>query len=176
MDSLFHFILAILAGMAVGLHMKHGFRNIVFIALIAVLIDVDHFMFGGRSLFHNIFTLLIPIGLFLFFYHFEKGKIKYQSLSLILFAVLVSHFAADLFYGNSLPLLWPFSQTPFALPEWLMVKLVGTPYLIVSKEAIALLLGGGIIMLTHFVEDFIYFFEKKHLSFKKAINKVEEEV
>lgn len=178
MDSLFHFMLAIIAGMAVGLHKKHSLRTIILIALIAVLIDVDHFILGGRSIFHNIwFIFVLPVALFFYFFKHEKKSIKRQSYSLILLAVLASHLVADLFTEGAVMLFWPLSMTAYAIPAWVITKLPISPYYtIISKEGIALTLGASIILLTHFTEDFIFFFRKKHLGLKKAIRKVKGEL
>ena len=162
MDSLFHFILAILACMAVGLHRKHGFRVIIAVSLIAVLIDVDHFIFGGRTLLHNIwFIALVPIILFFVAYWYEHRKkprvIKWQSYILLLLVVLVSHAMADLFQGGKL-------------------MIPNTPYPIISTTGVAFLIGFVVILSAHFIEDFIYFVDKKHNSIKTAFGKLKSEV
>ncbi len=177
MDSLFHFMLAIIAGMAVGLHKKHSFRTIVLIAFAAVIIDVDHFMFGGRSLFHNVwFIFALPILTFLLAYKYEKKSIKWQSYSLILLAVLTSHLVADLFSEGSIMLFWPFSMTAYVIPAAAVFSLPATPYTIIGQNGIALTIGAAIILLTHFVEDFIYFFRKKHFGLKKTIKRLKGEL
>ena len=62
MDSLFHFIFPIIAALAAKVHVKHEIRNILIVGVLAVLIDVDHFVGVERATFHNIFvTVLIPI-------------------------------------------------------------------------------------------------------------------
>ena len=180
MDSLFHFILAFMAAMVVGLHKKHGLRIIFIFAAIAVLIDLDHWIMPGvvTKPLHTIFiAVLLPLVLFLFFYKYEKkGSIKWQSYSLILLVVLVSHLVTDYFYGSEhgVPLFWPFIDKVFLIPEWAWTFSIGGVYdaAIMNSVSVAFLIGFAIFMLVHFIEDFIFYFRKKHMSSSKALKKV----
>lgn len=180
MDSLFHFILAIMAAMIVGLHRKHGLRVVFLIALAAVFIDLDHWFIPSIVMkpLHNIFFIvLFPLALFLIFYKYEKKRsIKWQTYALILLVVLVSHLVADFFYGpsNGVPLLYPFSTAIYLFPQYTLgiPMPAGDTGYIITPTAIAFLTGFIIFMLAHFIEDFVYYFRKKHMSFKKACKRV----
>lgn len=175
MDPLWHLVFAILAAMAVGLHKKHGMRDIVLLAFIAMLIDVDHLFFAYPRALHNIFiTVALPLSLFYVAFHYEKrtGSIKFQSYALIMFIILVSHVISDMFYGNSIAFLYPLSTAAVSLPQ-ISYSLFG--YKLISPEGIALTVFVLIVALVYFVEDFIFWFEKKHKSRKAAIRRVEEE-
>lgn len=180
MDSLFHFVLAIIACMAVGLHRKHGLRIIVLISFFAVLIDIDHFIFAGQKYLHNIWLIaIIPIILFFIAYWYEhkqkKRSIRWQTYSLLLLVVMISHAVADYFSSEGLMLFYPFSKAVIMIPSWLAMQLPNTPYAIISQASIALLIGFVVILLAHFIEDFIYFVEKKQEPVKTAIKDIKRE-
>ena len=176
MDSLFHFLLAFMACLVVGLHRKHGLRIVFLFAVIAVLIDLDHWLMPGQVIkpMHNLFfVVLFPLALFLYFYKYEKkGSIKWQTYSLLLLVVLVSHVVVDYFYGSEhgVPLFWPLSDKVYLIPEWSLKFSWAGVYdaAIMNSVSIAFLVGFLVFMSAHFVEDFIYLFKKQHMSAKKA--------
>ncbi len=192
MDSLFHFVFSIIAGMAIGIHQKHKLNALFVLAFSAVIIDVDH-LFGmeARGTLHNIFIVaILPLAAFLFFFHYEnkffnkskRKSIKLQTYSLLLFVMLAGHVAADLFYEGEVKLLYPFSTDTYKAPNFTTTidNLFPqfsylTPYSwakIISTDGIALLAYAIIIMFGAFTEDFIYFFEKKHESFRRSLKNV----
>ena len=85
-------MLALLAGLAMGLHRRHKVSYVALVSLVSVFIDLDHFLVplgyetDYRSM-HNIFVaILIPLGLFFISYRLEKvsGSDKYQTFSSLL--------------------------------------------------------------------------------------------
>ncbi len=191
MDSLFHFVFSVIAGLAINIHQKHKLNVLIGIALLAVAIDADHF-FGleARGTLHNVFvTFFLPIALFLFFYKYEnslfaKGyhrtkSIKYQTYALLLLVMLMGHVVGDLFYEGGVKFLYPFSNEQFSIPpirmtvEQVIPPLTTfTPYPwgnIVSRDGIALSLYAMILFSAAFIEDFIFFFERKHESIRKSV-------
>jgi len=173
MDTLFHFIFSIIAGMALGLHLKHKLEIVVLAAAFSLLIDLDHF--GGfitRGSFHNIFIfLLLPFVLFLLAYIYEKpkGQIKWQSFFLLLLVMLAGHVAADSFSEGKVLLFYPLSMKEIGMISEGTRMFDSIHPAVVEKEGIALALYFIILAGAVFIEDFIFFFEKQHESFKKSI-------
>lgn len=169
MDSLFHFTFAFIGGLAIGLHKKHKVKIIAILAFLAVLIDIDHFLSQSIKVFHNIFVVLIPFALFLAFYYYEKDResIKYQSYSLILLVMLLGHLIADTFYERGVRLFYPFSAHVFKSPE-VFVNAGGLGH-IIAPEGISIAVYGLVIALAYFIEDFVYFFEKKHERIRSSL-------
>ncbi len=189
MDSLFHFIFSIIAGMAIGIHQKHKLNALFVLAFSAVIIDIDH-IFGmeARGTLHNIFVVVfLPLAAFLFFFRYEnrlfnksrRKSIKLQTYSLLLFVMLAGHVAADTFYEGEVKFFYPLSAKAVKAPNFAMTidnlfpqLSYLTPYpwaKIISTDGIALLVYAVIIMFGAFAEDFIYFFEKKHESFRRSL-------
>ena len=109
MDSLFHFIFPMIAALAARVHIKHPIRNILFVALLAVLIDVDHFIGLERALFHNVFiTIFIPLALMAFVFPLDK-KYYLKGFTLLLIIFLSSHLVLDVFTEPGVALFYPLS-------------------------------------------------------------------
>ncbi len=178
MDTLFHFVFSVLAALALGLHQKHRLLFVFWAAFFSILIDVDHlFLLFNPSLFpvhrplHNIFVIIfLPLALFLIAFYIErkKGTTILQSFFLVLMVLLVGHVIADMFF-DSVELLYPISTVRFGFPN-IEVLIPSQFYLpLISRQGIALAVYGLFICLALFVEDFIYFFEKKHEQAKNAL-------
>jgi len=174
MDTLFHFIFSIIAGMALGLHIKHKLEIVVFASALALLIDIDHFFgFYRRATFHNVFVIfLIPFLLFLLAYIYERprGKIKFQSLALLFLIMLVGHVVADMFVEGTVILFYPLSTMEIGMTEFGTTLFDFIHPAVVNKEGIGLVIYLIILAGAIFVEDFIYFFEKQHEKFAKALD------
>ena len=177
MDTLYHFVFSIIVGLAIGVHIKHKFRILVALAFLSVLVDVDHFFgLSARGTFHNIFFMFfIPGILFLIFYvHEDKKSIKLQSYSLILLVMLMGHMVSDMMYGGSVMLFYPFSQAMYGVPTYEVLATSGFYSPIVTGNGLVLMTYTLILLSVVFLEDFIYFFEKRHKSMKKALRSVRQ--
>ena len=180
MDPLFHFIFSVVVAFALGLHRKHKAFFVIGVAVAASLIDLDHlisiFYNPVNSIyfapFHNLFfVILFPLILFLISFYKEKGtsSIKWQSFSLILFVLLFGHLLADSF-DHPVFLLFPFSSESFFFPNTALV--FSHIYPLITSFGLMSLIYFIVISLVLFVEDFIYFFEKKHERFSNAVKDV----
>jgi len=177
MDSLAHFMLALLAGLAVGLHRKHKVSYIALIALFAVLIDLDHFLVGlgyeteYRSM-HNIFVaILTPLLLFLIACYFEKGTgtDRFQTFFLLLTLMLASHVLADMVGGPGVKLFYPYGQTSYALPDYQLALPNG--WQIIGRDGIYLTIYTVLIFAGALIHDALYYEEHKGMGTAKAIKK-----
>lgn len=172
MDTLFHAVFGFIAGMAVNAKLKHRVFWVAIIAVGAVLIDVDHFIFAYPRTFHNVFiTVLLPALLFAAAYRYERGRdsIKYQSLVILLFVMLNGHLVADMF-GSDLRLMYPLSTASFGVPDAWQLAINEGRWGIISPDGIAFAVYAGIIALAYYAEEFIYFVEKQNEPVAKAIN------
>ena len=192
MDSLFHFVFSIIAGLAIIPRQKHKLNIVFMLAFSAVVIDIDHFFgFSARGTLHNIFiTLFFPVALFLFFFHYEnrwfnkskKKSIKLQTYSLLLLVMLTGHIVADTFYHGGVKYFYPLSGKNYEMPSFELSVEKFVPQLsaltdypwanVITRDGIALSLYAIIIFLGLFAEGFIYFFEQKHERFRKALKDV----
>jgi len=180
MDSLFHFIFAIIGGLALNLHRKHKLELIVFIAFAAVLIDIDHF-FGmvPRGTLHNLFFVIgFPFALFIAFYSYEKKKssIRLQSAALLLMVMLFSHVIADTFSEGKVLFFYPLSQAGYGMLNLEIAFLENLHAGIINVEGIAAVVYFILLLAAIFIEDFIYFFEKQHMKLRAAFRKTEEDL
>ncbi|NOQ38242.1 hypothetical protein GQ472_05115 [archaeon] len=175
MDTLFHFIFSIIVGLAIGIHRKHRISVLVMLAFLSILVDIDHFLgLSSRGTFHNVFfVFFVPLTLFLVFYVYEERKsIKFQTYSLILLVMLTGHLVSDMLRGGVVKLFYPFSSVSYSFPEYTVVATSDFFSPVVSSDGLILLVYSFILFSAVFIEDFIYHFEKKHESFKKALSGV----
>lgn len=173
MDTLFHFMLALIGGFALNSRRSYSVLFLFSAALVSVLIDADHFIFAYRRTFHNVFTVvLIPLALFYLAYLYEdRRSIRLQSFFLVLMVMLMGHVITDLAATpGGLMLFYPVSHAYYSVPK---VEIMATSDFyspLVSTLGIALLLYGLLISFGLFIEDFIYFFEEKHEKLKRALS------
>lgn len=146
MDSLFHFVFALVGGYVLvkGLGVKYNPYTLVLLSLSSLLIDLDHLtVFIGLSetlRLHNIFIALIP----LLFY------IIYRNIYFIVFTVmLLGHLIADMVQGMyGIPLFYPLTRTTYLIPKNWEIYLGGDPTSpIVSTFGIGITLYFGLILL-----------------------------
>lgn len=178
MDTLFHFVFSIMAGMAV-FRGKHKLPAVVTLAFLLVLLDADHFFgMSTRGTFHNIFIVfVVPLVAFYIFYLYEdKKSIKLQTYALTLMVMLAGHVAADMFYGGGVMLFYPFSTTSVTAPNFLLLATNRFYAPIISRDGVALAVYSIVLMFAFFIEDFIYFFEKKHQKIKSAIASTRKDI
>jgi membrane-bound metal-dependent hydrolase YbcI (DUF457 family) len=175
MDILFHFIFPLIIALAAKVHVKHELRDILIAGILAVLIDLDHFIGLERATFHNIFiTLLLPIIIVILAFSF-KGKYNFKGFSILLLIFLSSHLVLDVFPGP-IALFYPFSNNYYgfnfniAIP--IKSKLAPEGYL-VSSLGLGILIYFIIIVLPClYLDEIIEIMEKKHESFRKAIKEM----
>lgn len=172
MDSLFHFVFAFIAGMAVNTKLDHRPFWVALVALSAVLIDVDHLIFAYTRTFHSlVFVVGVPALLFYAAYHREKesDSITYQSLAILLFVMLVGHVIADMFDGGTLRLFYPFLSAEFTVPASVELNFLKANWFVSTRDGAAIAVYGAVIGLAYYAEEFIYFFEERHESAANAL-------
>jgi len=177
MDSLFHFIFPIIAALAAKVHVKHEIRNILIVGVLAVLIDIDHFIGVERATFHNIFvTVLIPIIIIILAFSL-RVRYSLKGFSILLLIFLSSHTFLDLFSGSpGVALFYPISNTYYSLEFGITVPMT-TKFVpsviegyVISSLGLGILIYLIIIILPClFLDDIIETMEKKHESFRKAL-------
>lgn len=171
MDTLFHIVFGFIAGMAVNMRLKHAPVYVAAVAIMAVLIDIDHFLFAYSRTFHTVFiTVGIPALLFILAYRYEQGSdaIRYQSLVILLFVMLNGHLVADLF-GSDLRLLYPLSDTAFGIPATWEITFAKDSWPLIAPEGIVMAVYGTIIAAAYYAEEVIYFVERQHTSIRAAL-------
>ncbi|MBU3904700.1 MAG: metal-dependent hydrolase [Nanoarchaeota archaeon] len=173
MDSLFHFIFPIIGALAAKVHIKHPIRNILLVAALTVLIDIDHFIGLERATFHNVFiTVLLPIAFIVWAFSLKKNFYM-KAFSILLLIFLSSHVMLDVFTEPGVALLYPFSSEYYSIAFNVAVPLTSqfaSEGLIISSISIGILLFFILVILPcYFLDEIIVIMEKKHESFWKAV-------
>jgi membrane-bound metal-dependent hydrolase YbcI (DUF457 family) len=189
MDSLFHFIFPIIAVLAARPRTKHIIKTSIAAASIAVLLDLDHFIGLERALLHNIFvTLLLPLALLYFSFHFRTNKYV-KGFFFLLLIFLSSHLMLDLFsspaFGTGIgieenafgvALFYPLSNVRYSINFNIIISKIGYQSLegyLVSSLGFGILLYFIIIIVPClFLEDIIDIAERRHEKFRKAANEL----
>jgi hypothetical protein len=188
MDSLFHFVFPIIAALAARLNIRHQIKTILSLAVLTVLMDLDHISpIYERALLHNVFiTLLIPLILIFLSFHFRLDRHKKAAL-LLLLIFLSSHVVLDLFeVWNSqgigirqdmpgrvgVALFYPLSSVrysiDFNIPTPSIVPIGGDTYIATSAGVGILFYFAAIIVPCLFLDDIIEISERKHERLRKA--------
>jgi len=176
MDTLSHFILALLAGLAMDLHRKHRLSLIVFISFCSVLIDLDHFLVPwGYAMqyrsFHNIFIVfLIPCTLFLISYYFERNtrSDKFQIFFLLLTVMLTGHLIADMIQGP-VQIFHPVSDMEVSVPQLDIQATDDFISPIVNSYGVGMAVYALIIFVGVFIHDILYHQRRKRLNSRDAL-------
>jgi membrane-bound metal-dependent hydrolase YbcI (DUF457 family) len=163
MQPIEHFLLSLIAGIGVGLHLdniKKKYLIIFILACIATAIDLDHLLpmytQGGIKAFHNIFLLIFfPVVLFIgaSVYESRKGGSIYQRNMLILAVLFVGHMLQDSMTGN-IPLFYPISKGQYTVIS--LGFTVDSVLFSLTTQQSLLLIWGGIIAFANLVETVIY--------------------
>jgi membrane-bound metal-dependent hydrolase YbcI (DUF457 family) len=175
MDSLAHFMLALMAGLAVGLHRRHKVRYVALVALLAVLIDLDHFLvlIGIGTVYrsmHNVFVaVMLPLLLFELSWFFERktASFGFQTFFLLLTIMLAGHVIADMVGSPGVKLLYPFSNADYSLPD--IVFALPNGWEIVGRDGVYLSIYGAVVFVGALIHDALYYEEKKKMGAVKAI-------
>ncbi len=176
MDTLSHFILGFLGGLAMGLHRKHKVTYIAFISFLAVLIDLDHFLvplgYGTeyRSMHTVYITILMPLLLFFISAYLERGKqtARFQTFFLLLTVMLSGHVIADMIYGP-VKILYPFSSQGYTIPKIDIQATSDFQSQIIGPTGIGMAAYAILIFIGAMIHDTIYHMKKKGLGFKAAL-------
>ena len=117
MDSLFHFVFAFVGGyiLARGLELEISIFRISILAFLSLFIDISHII-GVLGLSHNVFVFIPLILIYLVFH-----KIEFESWKnyVLVFSVMVAgHLIADMIFGIGIPLLFPFSEKFYLIPQY----------------------------------------------------------
>lgn len=146
MDTLFHFIFALVGGYVLvkGLGIRYHLSILIFLSISSLLIDLDHLMtylgvYEGLKL-HNLLIVLIPVVLFFIF-----RDIYFAVFSVMLFG----HLIADMIYGiYGVPLFYPFSKATYLIPRQWEIYFSNDPTMpLVSTAGIAILIYLAVISL-----------------------------
>jgi hypothetical protein len=178
MDTLSHFIFSVLGGMAVGLHKKHKLRYVVFISLLAVLIDLDHFLvpWGNilerRSMHTIYFAILAPAILFLASRHYERHteKDRFQTFFLLLGIMLTGHLIADMIEGP-VKIFYPLSNANITLPKVNIQATKDFQSTIVGQYGIGLAAYAIIIFSGALLHDTLWHARRDKSGYKNALHK-----
>jgi membrane-bound metal-dependent hydrolase YbcI (DUF457 family) len=176
-----------IAAMAARLNLRHQVKIIFSLAVLTVLIDLDHLsLLYERALLHNVFiTLLIPIVLILLSFHFRLDRYK-KGAFLLLLIFLSSHIMLDLFeVWNShgigikqgdpkigVALFYPLSSTRYSIdvniPTPGILPIDGDTFIVTSAGVGILLYFAIIVIPCLFLDDIIEISEKHHERLRKA--------
>lgn len=181
MDSLFHFLFPIIGALAARLHVKHGFRTILFLGFLTVIIDIDHYIYGfERMLFHNIFlTVALPMAIIAYVFIYEKDYYA-KGFSVMLFLFLSSHLILDIFTEPGVAVFYPLSRQYYVVNFNVYVPVLSkfvTEAAIISSYGIGLLIFSVLILLPcMFLDEIIITMEKGHEDFRFALKDVKKEI
>ncbi len=164
MQSIVHFLLSIVAGLAIAPHIENRTKKyslIFLLALATTSIDLDHFLpfyqETGIKIFHNVFVFVVfPIALFLAFclYERKKGSSIMQRVSLLLCIMFVGHMFLDAISAGGLPLFYPLSSFKFTIGE--MAVASDSPVFSLTSAQVLMLIWGAMIFGANIAETLIY--------------------
>lgn len=159
MDTLFHFIFALMGGMAVGFFRKYSINLIIFASFTSILIDLDHFLVplklaSSYTLLHNIFIVFfLPLFLFLLARYYEDTihPTKLQTFFLLMMIMLTGHVIADMFCGPIM-LLYPLDNTGLMIPdiEIMLTNSFSSP--VIGNGGIAIAMYALVILFGIFID------------------------
>jgi hypothetical protein len=164
MQPIVHFLLSIVAGLGIGLHLDNKKDKVMLIFLLALItcaIDADHLLPGysetGLAIFHNIFVfILLPAELFLVFFILERQKstsIKQRS-ALILSVMFMGAMLTDGISESGMPLFYPLRTEMFGFIN-MRTELDATVFSLTSGQVI-LILWGCVIAGANLLETLIF--------------------
>jgi hypothetical protein len=163
MQTIIHFLLSIVAGLGVGLHLENKVKKYILISLLALstaCIDLDHILpmysQNGVKIFHNFFVfLLIPAILFFAFYFYEnkKGSSIGQRACLVLSVMFVGHMFLDGVSGT-MPFFFPVNSKMFTISN--IGFTINPTFFTLTSLHVILIVWGIAIIGANFLETLIY--------------------
>lgn len=164
MQPIIHFLLSIVVGIGVGLHLDSKIKKyslILLLAFAATCIDLDHllpiYQETGIKIFHNVFVFVFfPVALLLIFCVYERGNgstIKQRSC-LLLCVMFVGHMFLDAISESGLPIFYPFRSDRFTVCN-LGITIHPSIFTLTSEQVI-LLIWGAIICFANLYETITY--------------------
>ncbi|UCG95319.1 MAG: metal-dependent hydrolase [archaeon] len=181
MDSLFHFLFPVIGALAARVHVKHGLRTILILGLLAVIIDIDHYIYGfERLLFHNIFfTVALPLAIIALVFIY-KNDYYMKGFSVMLFLFLSSHLILDVFTEPGVAVFYPLSSQYHTINFNIYVPILSR---FAAKGAIISSYGTGMLIFAIFIllpcmflDKIIVTMESKHENFETAMKDVKKEM
>jgi hypothetical protein len=164
MQPIVHFLLSIVAGLGVGLHLESRRQKaylIIFLALITCAIDLDHLLPGyhesGIAIFHNVFVfILIPAFLYFSFSIMERGKSTSlrQRSALLLVVMFIGAMFTDGISESGMPLFYPLRLEMYTFIN--MGATVDPTVFALSSSQIILIMWGAAIAGANLLETLIY--------------------
>ena len=164
MQPIAHFLLSIVAGYGVGLHLdnkRHKALMIILFALATCAIDLDHLLpvynETGIAIFHNAFVfVLFPALLYLTFFIMEREKstsIKQRSC-LILVVMFLGAMFTDGISESGMPLFYPLRTEMYTFIN--METTVDPTIFSLSSAQVILIIWGAAIAGANLLETLIY--------------------
>ncbi len=164
MQPIAHFLLSIVAGLVVGLHLDSRRQKaciIVLLALVTCAIDIDHLLPGynesGIAIFHNVFVfVLVPASLYFMFSIMERGKstsIKQRS-TLLLVVMFLGAMFTDGISESGMPLFFPLRPEMYTFIN--METAVDPTLFALSSSQVILVMWGIAIAGAKLLETLIY--------------------
>lgn len=164
MQPIVHFLLSIVAGSGVGLHLDNKRQKaflIFILALATCAIDLDHLLPGynetGIAIFHNVFVfILLPAELFLIFFIFERQKSTSigQRSCLIMSVMFLGAMLTDGISETGMHLFYPLRTEMYSFLN--MQATVDPTVFSLTSGQIILIFWGIVIIGANLLESLIY--------------------
>lgn len=164
MEPIVHFLLSVIAGLGIGLHMGNKNKKYLMIILMAILataLDLDHlfpgYAEGGLKIFHNIFIFInIPVILLLSLIIWERGKgtTQKQRNALLLCVMFPGHMFTDIISGAGVSLFYPFNTNTVTVGN--IGLSVNSPLFSLQAYQVLLIFWGAVIVCANLAETFTY--------------------
>ncbi|UCG70882.1 MAG: hypothetical protein JSV09_07765 [Thermoplasmata archaeon] len=163
MQPIVHFLLSMVAGLGVGLHLENKNRKYLLIFLLAfaaTCIDLDHLLpmykENGIKVLHNFFVfIMLPSILFLVFYLYESENksSRGQRACLLLSVMFLGHMFQDGISGT-MPFFYPLRSEIFTMSS-ISITLDPTLFTLTSGQVI-IIIWGAVILGANILETLIY--------------------
>jgi hypothetical protein len=164
MQPIVHFLLFIVAGFGVGIHLENTKKKMLLIMILAVCataIDLDHLLpiynETGITIFHNVFVfILLPAELFLLFFIIERNKSTSigQRSCLILSVMFIGAMLTDGISESGMPLFYPLRTEMFGFVNF-ETTIDPTVFSLTSGQVI-MILWGMLIVGANILETLIF--------------------
>ena len=164
MQPALHFILSLVAGLGIGLHLEDKAKKYFMIFLMAIIttsVDLDHLLplysESNIKVLHNIFIFIfLPVGLLLFFLVYERGSgssVK-QRFSLMLCVMFSGHMFSDVIAGGGVALFYPFSTQTLTVGD--IGITIDSLIISLSADQVLFMIWGATILCANLAETFTY--------------------